>query len=90
MAEDIEAADWLDRQLSVLVDKLDSLNTLRSSQRKALLGDSHSDNWQGARRNQFENDFGREKAAFADLKSAALSLRGSVRDALEKARKDND
>jgi hypothetical protein len=81
-ATEAEAADWLERQLTQLVDKLDGLVRLRAGQHNALLGDQHSDNWQGAKRNTFETDYGRQQAALTDLKSAALSLRGAVARAL--------
>lgn len=83
---DVPAAERLNQQLTQLVAKIDWLLWLRSGQRKALLGDRHSDNWKGAKRNRFEADFARHQAALAELKSAARTLQAKVNEGIEAAR----
>ncbi|MGY0056695.1 hypothetical protein ACWY4P_09050 [Streptomyces sp. LZ34] len=82
---DFDAAERLRQQLSQLVDKLDWYIWLREGQRKALLGAPHSDNWQGAKRNRFETDYARQRAALTDLKAAALRLQSQVNQATASA-----
>ncbi|MEU6578131.1 hypothetical protein [Streptomyces sp. NPDC046805] len=85
---DFGAADRLSKQLSQLVAKLDWFIWLRTTQRQSLLGSPHSDNWQGAKRGQFEDEYARQQAAFAGLKDAARSLQARVNSATEAARAD--
>lgn len=83
---DFAAADRLDNELSQLVAKLDWFIWLRTTQRTSLLGSPHSDNWQGAKRRQFEDEHLRQNAALAGLKEAARSLQARVNNATEAAR----
>ncbi|MET8615498.1 MULTISPECIES: hypothetical protein [Streptomyces] len=85
-----EAADWLERQLTQLAAKLEGLIHLRTTKRQALLGDPGSDNWSGKKRHGFESDFRTQQNALKALRQTALSLRGTVHDAREKALKDNN
>ncbi|MFI1769460.1 hypothetical protein ACH41H_46675 [Streptomyces sp. NPDC020800] len=85
-----EAADWLERQLTQLAAKLDALIHLRTTKRRALLGDRECDFWSGGKRRQFESDFHPQQTALQALRQEALSLRGTVHDAREKALKDNN
>ncbi|MFI1095924.1 hypothetical protein [Streptomyces sp. NPDC020917] len=85
-----EAADWLEHQLTQLVGKLGDLIDLRTRKRHGLLGDPGSDNWSGSKRDGFETDFRAQQNALKALKHTALTLRGTVHDAREKALKDNN
>jgi len=85
-----EAADWLDRQLTQLAARLESLIDLRRRKCHALLGDPGSDNWSGGKRRTFDTEFHREQEALKGLRQAAFTLRRTVRDARDKALKDNN
>lgn len=78
---DFAAADRLHQQLSLLVAKIDGLLRLRARRRQTLLGDPHSDNWEGVQRNLFEADFARQQAALAELKSTARTLQANITEA---------
>ncbi|SEN79884.1 hypothetical protein [Actinacidiphila rubida] len=81
------AAYWLDQQLTQLIAKLDVFIRLRTDQRKALLGHPHSDNWQGAKRRNFDTTFKQQHDALVALKTAAASLQKSVAQVLADDRK---
>lgn len=83
---DIAAGERLHAQLSQLIAKLDWFVWLRATQRKALLGSPSSDNWQGARRKDFEGEYARQQMALNDLKAKAQRLQSSVAQATNAAR----
>ncbi|WP_262700493.1 MULTISPECIES: hypothetical protein [Streptomyces] len=85
-----DAADWLERQLTVLIDKLEGLARLRSDQCNALLGDEKSHNWQGTRRQIFQSKFNTQQKELRGLKQVAASLRTSVANAREQDRKEHE
>ncbi|WP_306316854.1 MULTISPECIES: hypothetical protein [unclassified Streptomyces] len=87
---DFQAADHLSRQLTQLIEKLDWLLWLRSTQRKSLLGGEGSDNWQGAKRRHFETDFARGQSSLTRLKDQARSLQTEVATATRTARAKSD
>ncbi|ANP52937.1 hypothetical protein J2Z21_000502 [Streptomyces griseochromogenes] len=82
---DFAAADRISRELSRLIAKLDWFIWLRTTRRKALLGTPHSDNWQGAKRREFEKEYARQQAAFAHLRETASTLQASISSATEAA-----
>ncbi|GAA1104034.1 hypothetical protein [Streptomyces javensis] len=84
------AADWLERQLTVLIDKLEGLARFRSDQCNALLGDRESHNWQGTRRHTFQREFHAQQKELRGLKQVALSLRTSVANAREQDRREHE
>ncbi|MFF2964666.1 hypothetical protein ACFVT1_38620 [Streptomyces sp. NPDC057963] len=81
------AAHWLDQQLTQLIARLDKLVRLRTDQSKALLGHPQSDNWQGAKRRNFDTDFTDQNKALIGLKEAAASLQAAVAQVLTEAQK---
>ncbi|MBI0382803.1 hypothetical protein ACWELB_14670 [Streptomyces asiaticus] len=78
---DFAAADRLSQQLFQLIGRLEAFIGLREGQRNALLGGRHSENWQGARRDRFQSDFGSQQQALTALKEAALRLQSQVANA---------
>lgn len=82
------AADDLQRKLSQLVAKLEALSRLRASQRNTLLGTPQSDNWTGAKRNQFEGEFARQQAALGAIADAARRFQSQVSKAAVQAALD--
>ncbi|MFC9201321.1 hypothetical protein ACFT79_09380 [[Kitasatospora] papulosa] len=84
----MQAADDLQRKLSQLAAKLEALSRLRASQRNALLGTPQSDNWRGAKRNQFEGEFGRQQAALGAIADAARRFQSQVSRAAVQAALD--
>ncbi|MCL2552896.1 MAG: hypothetical protein FWE15_19210 [Actinomycetia bacterium] len=82
---DFEAADWLSRQLVQLAAKIEWFAWLRDQQQKKMLGTSDSDNWQGSRRQQFDDKFSGEQAALGQLAQAARQLKSNVDTAIGEA-----
>ncbi|MEU5614863.1 hypothetical protein AB0H03_40285 [Streptomyces sparsogenes] len=72
------AAEDLERKLKQLVAKMESLSRLRESQRTALLGPPRSDNWTGAKRDQFEVEFARQQATLGAVTDAARRAHSQV------------
>jgi uncharacterized protein YukE len=83
---DFDAAQRLSDQLTELVKRIDWFMWLRDGQSNTLLGPLNSENWQGAKRNDFDNKFRRQKKALSALKDAAKSLQSQVHTATETAR----
>ncbi|MER7790446.1 hypothetical protein [Streptomyces sp. NPDC097640] len=82
---DFAAADRLSQQLTELIKKIDWFLWLRDSQSNHLLGARHSDHWQGAKRDEFQDEFKHQKTAFTHLKDAAKRLQSQVHTATEAA-----
>src|SRR4051794_825496 len=68
---DFAAAGRLSTQLNQLASKLHNLVDLRDRQRRSLLGNPGSINWQGAKREKYDEDFGRQQSALKRLAEAA-------------------
>jgi hypothetical protein len=85
---DDQTAEWLETQLTQLVDKLKKLARTRLTQHNALLGvNERSHNWQGSKRRTFESEFKHQQDAFIALEAAARTLQRTVSAALAEARK---
>ncbi|MCU1659775.1 MAG: hypothetical protein JWO57_4431 [Pseudonocardiales bacterium] len=82
---DFGAADRLSWALSMAHEKIGSFAKLRASHRSSLLGDPHSDNWQGARRARFEGEFAPEQHALHALAEEMLRIKAAVDHATEQA-----
>jgi hypothetical protein len=82
---DFAAAGRLSTQLNQLASKLHNLVDLRDRQRRSLLGNLGSINWQGAKREKYDEDFGRQQSALKRLAEAALSAKQKVDDAITHA-----
>jgi hypothetical protein len=82
---DFGAADRLSWALSMAHEKINALVALRKSQRTSLLGEPTSDNWSGAKRNDFETKFRSEQAALAAEAAEMLRLKAAVDHATAEA-----
>ncbi|MEU5027745.1 hypothetical protein [Streptomyces milbemycinicus] len=82
---DFAAAHQLSQQLSQLVEKMDWFIWLRESQSEALLGGPGSDNWRGAKRDNFVTHYLREQSALIELRDAAFRLQSQVNNATDAA-----
>lgn len=82
---DFAAADRLSQQLTELIKRIDWFIWLRDNQSGNLLGARHSDNWQGAKRDEFHDRFTRQRTALTHLKDAASRLQSQVHTATEAA-----
>src|SRR5258706_15723920 len=82
---DFGAADRLSWALSMAHEKISSLVAQRGSQRTSLLGEQTSDNWSGAKRNEFEAKFRSEQAALHALAGEMLRLKAAVDHATAQA-----
>jgi uncharacterized protein YukE len=82
---DFGAADRLCQVLAAGSDKISALAKLRADQRASLLGGPTSDNWQGAKRNEFERQFTPEQRALAALADDLKRLASAVNTATAQA-----
>ncbi|HEX6500119.1 MAG TPA: hypothetical protein VF054_13965 [Micromonosporaceae bacterium] len=82
---DFGAADRLSSALSLAHEKISSFAHLRASRRSSLLGNPHSDNWQGARRSRYEGEYAPQQHALHALAEEMLRIKSAVDHATEQA-----
>lgn len=83
-------ADQLSGALSAAAQKINWLVWLRESQRGRQLGGPASDNWQGERRNAFEEQFRSQQRALRALAEDMQRLKSAVDDATNQARAESN
>jgi hypothetical protein len=82
---DFGAADRLSWALKMAYDKAESFASYRARRREKLLGHPRSDNWQGARRDEFEREFSAHQRALGELTKELRHLLTAVEAATAQA-----
>ena len=82
---DFGAADRLDAALAAAHAKVTDLISLRANQRARLLGAPHSDDWQGAKRMVFEQEFHAEQGRLSALADEIRRLMSAAAQATDQA-----